>query len=293
MNIQEQKNWAETIRNKKSRATYLHPLKPPKIKSQLKDIPTRFGNIPVFIFEVENQEAFSRPVYINLHGGGFVKGRAVLDNQWCAFIAETVNCTVINIDYPLAPEFKFPKAIDTIYEIVQWLYNNGFQWNLDKNRIAIGGQSAGGNLATAVCLLNKEQENPLPIVYQILNYPPLDLVTATHKKPKFSDAVPEDIAEKFNLSYLEKIADRKNPLASPVLAKDLTGMPPGLIITAEFDSLRKEAESYANQLNLFGVETLYHQYQGVGHYFNLTGNNVELALDSWELVCSHLKEAFI
>ena len=120
-----------------------------------------------------------------MHGGGFIFGIAEMDDSWCRVIADRAGCAVVNVDYSLAPEHKFPSAVHQCYEVVKWLHEHPEQFSINPEKIAVGGHSAGGNLAAAVCLLNQQRRNQLPIVYQIIDYAPLDLHTDPSSKTEF------------------------------------------------------------------------------------------------------------
>ncbi|MFB8733369.1 alpha/beta hydrolase fold domain-containing protein [Bacillus sp. SL00103] len=140
-------------------------------------------------------------------------------------------CIVVNVSINL-PQASFPAALHECYDVLKWLYEHPDELQIDPKAIAIGGHSAG-NLAT-ICLSLKYSKNPLPIVYQVLDYPPLDLATDQHKKPAFEEAIPVEMARLFNAFYLQG-QDPHNPLISPIFAdrSSLAQLPPALVITAE------------------------------------------------------------
>jgi acetyl esterase len=259
-----------------------------------KVIKTSVGDTRLLIYYPANKIKDKLPVFINLHGGGFVGGVPEVDDIYCRKISDIVNCLVVNVDYALAPEHKFPAAIEECYDIAKWLHENPEQLSIDPQRIAIGGHSAGGNLAAAVCLLAKERKE-FSIKYQIIDYAPLDLVTEPGKKKDTDEDESKanfiELGEKYNEWYLKTKEDAKSPLASPVLATNLENMPPALVITAEYDLLCNEAEIYARNLEKAGVEVIYKMYQGCTHGFTHIGPK-EAADDAWMLMCTQLKRAF-
>jgi len=232
------------------------------------------------------------PVFINLHGGGFVLAFPEVDDVYCRRIAEEAMCIVVNVDYVLAPEHKFPAAVHECYDVALSLWNGAGSLPIDPQRIAIGGHSAGGNLAAAVCLLAREKTKP-KIALQVMDYPVLDLATPPREKDR--SPLPStdlmELGELYNAWYLKSADDARNPLASPLLAPDLTGLPPALIITAENDVLREEAESYGIRLRAASVPVLRRNYRGCGHGFTHIGPK-EAADDAWRLICATLHEAF-
>jgi len=239
----------------------------------------------------DREVAHPLPVFVNFHGGGFVMGDPKMDDPWCSVIADRAECIVINVDYVLAPEHKFPAPVYQSYEVVKWISEHAEELHIDAKRIAVGGHSAGGNLAAAICLLNKERGDELNIVYQVLDYAPLDLATDPEQKPQFPEAIPNDISRIFNACYLENPEDARNPLASPVFAPSLTGLPSALVITAERDSLAAETVGYAKQLEEAGVQVTAKQYAGAAHGFTHNGE-LAVAEDAWHLMSDKLKEAF-
>jgi acetyl esterase len=233
-------------------------------------------------------------VYVNLHGGGFVLGPWEEDDQYCRRIADTARCAVVNLDYVLAPEHPFPVAIEQVYAVLGWLRENGGSLGFDGRRIAVGGHSAGGNLAAAVSLLATERR-ALSLCGQIIDYAPLDLLTSPAEKPSPDPAADpasvefgRRVAEAFNAWYLADPSEARNPLASPVLAPDLTGLPPALVITAEYDDLCAEGDLYARRLTEAGVPTEHVRYVGCQHGFTHRGPR-DAAVGAWTRMARFLE----
>ncbi|MDN4594742.1 alpha/beta hydrolase [Polycladomyces subterraneus] len=156
---------------------------------------------------------------------------AEMDDVWCRVIADRADCVVVNVDYRLAPEHKFPTAaLEEGYGVIKWMYDQPEQLGINRERVAVGGHSAGGNLAAAICLLTRER-NEFPIALQILDYPPLDLATDHNEKTTHPQAIPPWLAAIFNDCYLTSPEQARNPLASPIYAESLAGLPSALIIT--------------------------------------------------------------
>ncbi|MEK5263028.1 MULTISPECIES: alpha/beta hydrolase [Bacillus] len=296
MNLDEQIKMAESLRQPAEDSlagqSELKPVHPPEVNKMEYDIPTGAGETKVWVFKPVKTLKQPLPVFVNLHGGGFILGSAEMDNHWCPVIADRAECIVVNVEYQLAPEHPFPAALHECYDVMKWLYEHPEELQIDPNRLAIGGHSAGGNLATAVCLLDIQKGNKLPIVYQVLDYPPLDLATDPAQKPAFEEAIPVEMARLFNAFYLQS-QDPHNPLVSPVFAERevLAQMPPALVITAEKDSLAEEAEHYADKLKEAGVDVTYKQFKGVPHAFTHAGD-LEIAEEAWHLMSDQLKKAF-
>jgi acetyl esterase len=230
------------------------------------------------------------PLYVNIHGGGFVKGHFQVDELFCRKVVNNVGCMVIDIDYKLAPEFMFPYALNECYDVIKWAYDNSEKLGIDKSRIAVGGHSAGGNLIAGITLMAKENKD-FPIVCQILEYPAMDLLSDPALKNTSDAVIPLEKARMYNDMYVKE-EDKCNPLASPVFAstEQLRGLPPALIIIAELDRLRDEGEKYASMLIQAGVEVSAKRFIGARHGFT-----IKLLDDyekSTEMIVKALRSAF-
>lgn len=233
-------------------------------------------------------------VFVNLHGGGFVLGGWEADDRYCRLLASESGCAVVNVDYVLAPEHPFPAATEQVYRIVAWLAANGSDVGLDGTRIAVGGHSAGGNLAAAVTLLARDRAE-VAIRAQILDYAPLDLATDPADKP---DPNPDQdpawrefgvrVARRYADWYLPDRALARDPLVSPLLAGNLAGLPAALVITAELDTLAAEGAAYARRLAAAGVAVDHISYAGAGHGFTHFGEDGP-ALDAWRRMAAFLR----
>ncbi len=248
------------------------------------------GSTSIIIYRPHTAKEEFLPVFVNIHGGGFVMGSACDDDVWCRKIANIVGCVVINIDYHLAPEQKFPVALEECYYVIKWIYTNALELNIDPNRIAVGGHSAGGNLAASLCLLSRDR-GEFPIVYQVLNYPPLDLSIDPFNRPSTDSLLTPKAQDFFNSCYFNTAADALNPLVSPLLAADLSELPDALIITAEYDPLRQDGKVYAERLAEAGVEVTYRMFPGCMHAFTHFSSH-KMSKEAWALIYSQLKRAF-
>jgi acetyl esterase len=250
------------------------------------------GEARVLIYQKKDRDPDQpAPLFINLHGGGFILMNAEVDDPYCRLIAAGAGCVVVNLDYKLAPEHPFPAAFEETYAVTQYFFDHAGERRLDPKRIAIGGHSAGGNLAAAVCLKARET-GAFTLCAQILDYPPLDLATEPGKKvryPKGSKIIPPWLARIFNACYVLP-KDARNPLVSPLYTPDLSGLPPALVIAAEQDSLAEEDERYAQRLAEAGVPTTWKTFTGVGHGFTHTPS--AKADEAWGLMIAYLRKAF-
>lgn len=176
MNKQQQLEIAQKLREAVvGSGSALRPSSLPSVQRQEIIIPSSVGGTRVLVYKPDNALSALLPVYVNMHGGGFIFGNAEMDDVWCRVMADRAGCAVINVDYSLAPEHKFPTAVHECYEVVKWIHEHPEQFSINPEKIAVGGHSAGGNLAAALCLLNRQLGNELSIVYQIIDYAPLDL----------------------------------------------------------------------------------------------------------------------
>ncbi|KQS45463.1 alpha/beta hydrolase [Exiguobacterium sp. Leaf196] len=289
MNRQQMIDLAEQIRSGEERPKVTPPQPPQAITSTLQ-VPTSIGDVRVLLHSPIDA-ADILPGFISFHGGGFITGTPEMDKPWNLFLAETVNCHVFNIEYPLAPEHPFPIPVHVTYEVVQWIFQHADTLHLDAARIAIGGHSAGGNLATAISLWNAEQTHPVPLIAQILDYPPLDLATDPADKPFFEEAIPTEQARQFNAMYIARAEDAYHHLASPLYAAQLEALPRTLILTAEHDSLAQEAQQYANRLQAAGVHVVHQEFAGQPHAFTHHGD-ANVALQAWQRIADFLRHVF-
>ena len=230
-------------------------------------IRTREGKARV-IFVNPKMERERYPLYINIHGGGFVKGYRKEDTIFCAYLAHQLGCKVIDIDYKLAPEYPFPAGLNESYDVAKWAFDNADDQKIDRDRVAMGGHSAGGNFTAAISIM-ANQTKDFCVRLQILDYPFLDAVTDPADKIEEEDLIPVDRMREFNALYVENEKDCSNPLVSPICAAPemLSGLPPALIITAGKDCLRHEAEKYASMLIDAGVEVRMRKFRDSGHGF--------------------------
>lgn len=253
-------------------------------------LPTCAGKTMSILYKPQRQIEGPLPLFVNIHGGGFIQGSTQDDDGWCRQIAVAVGCAVVNIEYHLAPEYKFPGPIEECYDVIKWFYKSARCKCVDPARIAVGGSSAGGNFAAALCLLARQRQD-FNLCYQVLNYPPLDLSQDPKLKGNLDRLLTPRAQAFFTACYLRGAHDRLNPLASPLLAETLADLPAALIISAEFDPLRLEDEAYANRLKVVGVPVTYRMFTGCMHAFTHFGPEKEAA-EAWALIHKHLKQVF-
>ena len=248
------------------------------------------GDIPVRIYKVSDQG--KQPVVVFFHGGGWVIGDLETHDSTCRQLALGADCTVVSVDYRLAPEHPFPAAIDDCYEATQWVANNADSLGIDVNKLAVAGESAGGNLSACVCIKSKHGDGPL-ICLQLLIYPVIDarMDTESYKANKEGYMLSRESMEWFWQHYTGG-NHMDNPLASPISATDLSGLPAACIITAEYDPLRDEGEAYGEALKAAGVATEIVRYDGMIHDFLPMTDILEGSRQAMYLASRQLTRAF-
>jgi len=233
------------------------------------------------------------PVLVYLHGGGWVICDLETHDPTCRAISNGADCVVVSVDYRLAPEHKFPAAADDAYAATAWVAQHAQELGADASRVAIGGDSAGGNLTAAVALMARERAGP-PLSFQVLIYPVLDLASESASRKENGEGYFLTAAGMtwYEEQYLRDDADRKNVLASPLLAGDLAGLPPALVVTAEYDPLRDEGEAYGRRLTEAGVPATVSRYDGMFHGFLAFAGALDGATRAQAEVFAALRTAF-
>lgn len=244
----------------------------PVSKVEDRSIPGPGGDLPIRIYTPEGSGPF--PALIFFHGGGYVIGNLDTHDNPCRALANKTPCVVVSVDYRLAPEHKFPAAVEDAYAATQWVATNAGLIGADPDRIAVAGDSAGGNLATVVSMIAENKGGP-SLKYQILVYPITDLSnvdTESYHEHGAGYLLTRDGMIYYRDHYIAHANERKDPYASPLLAEDLSGLPPTLLIAAEFDVLKDEGKAYADRLKQAGVPVTYSLYEDMIHaFFNLGG----------------------
>ena len=228
------------------------------------------GEISIQIVKPQGTSNEILPVVMYFHGGGWVLGGFDTHERLLRELATRANTAIVYVNYTLSPEAKYPTALEEGYTATKWIAENGETLNLDSSRIAIAGDSAGGNLATAIAFLAKERGGP-PITFQLLFYPVTDASFDTPSYSKYQEGffLTREGMKWFWDNYLSNDTNRKEPTVSPLQAsvEQLKGLPPTLIIVGENDVLRDEGEAYAHKLMQAGVPTTATRYLGTIHDF--------------------------
>lgn len=218
----------------------------------------------------------NRPMVINFHGGGFLKGRYSRHDLFCSKIANILGCEVVDVDYKLAPEHQYPVAVNESYEVTEWLFQHASQWGVDINKIILSGQSSGGNLVTTVVMRSKESKFIKPCGV-VIGWAPLDLYTDPTLKPRRERDMPPERARLYNSFYC-KPEQLKEIYVSPIFADEthLQHFPKTLMLIAGEDSLAAEDEAFALKLINAGVDVRVRKFQNSVHGF------LTKRMDQWE-----------
>jgi acetyl esterase len=237
-------------------------------------VPVDGTELPLRVYRPS--DAVPLPALVYFFGGGWTLGQIETCDGICRTLANAAGCAVIAVGYRLAPEHKFPVAVHDCYDALRWAAEHAGQLGIDPGRLAVGGDSAGGNLAAAVTLLARERGGP-ELAAQLLVYPNTCYGADT---PSLRENDDESMFNRRSVDwywghYLTTPDDGSDPLASPLLAADLAGLPPALVITAEYDPLRDEGEQYAERLRAAGVPTECTRYDGMMHGFFLMSSTLD------------------
>ena len=233
------------------------------------------------------------PVLVYFHGGGWVTCSIDSYDGLCRAFANGVNCIVVSVNYRLAPEHKFPAAVEDAYAATVWVANHASEIGGDPTRVAIGGDSCGGNLTAVVALMARERRSP-QLGFQMLLYPCTDY---EFERPSALENAKGyyltlDAMRWFWKHYLNSEAEAAHPYASPLRAEDLRGLPSTLVVTAQFDPLRDQGEAYAKRLREANVPVTYKCYDGMIHCFLSFASELEQAKAGLREVVEALRSAF-
>lgn len=285
----------ETLTLEQARAAMVLPQGELEPVGKIEDrtFPGPESDIPVRVYYPKEIQT-NYPALVYYHGGGWVVGNIDSHDNVCRALTNLANCVTISVDYRLAPEHKFPAAVVDSFAAVQYIYEHAEDFQVDRSRISVGGDSAGGNLAAVVSNLAKERGNP-PICFQLLFYPSTNLggnPTASMRENAEGYFLTKGAMEWFRDCYLNGEEDKLNPLLSPILNEDFKGLPPALVITAEYDPLRDEGEDYAKKLAEAGVAVETVRYNGAIHGFVSMAAVIDQGKKALEKAGSALNKAF-
>lgn len=255
-------------------------------------IPGLGGVIPVRIYTPEGEGLL--PILVYFHGGGWVLCNLDTHDSICRALANLVGCIVVSVDYRLAPEHKYPAAVEDCYAATCWVAQNAAAIGGDSTRLAVGGDSAGGNLTAVVNLIARDEGGP-SILFQLLIYPVTDYHTPG--TPSYIENQEgyllsrEDMIWYFG-QYLSSPDEAQDPHVSPLKASDLSNLPPAMVMTAEFDLLRDEGEAFAQRLQEAGVPVILKRYNGLIHGLFGKDDGIDQAIQAQIDAANVLRKAF-
>jgi acetyl esterase len=249
------------------------------------------GELRVRIYQPDDGR--DRPALVYFFGGGWTLGNLETCDAICRTLTNAVRCVTVSVEYRLAPEHPFPAAVQDCYAGTCWVAEHAAELGADADRLAVGGDSAGGNLAAAVTLLAREHGGP-QLRHQLLVYPNTDYLSDTESLHESTDPL---LFNKWSVDwywghYLARERDGLDPLASPLRAPDLSGLPEATVITAEYDPLRDQGERYADRLRAAGVPVEARRYDGMVHGFFAMSGVLDQAKDAVAYACDRLARAF-
>ena len=281
ISIEKQRRWMEAFaRSQMGTAQAVHLVED-------RTIPGPGGQVPMRVYTPEGRQPL--PVLVYFHGGAFTMGSINTEDPLCRALANGAGCIVVSVEYRLAPEHKFPAGVEDCYAATKWVTGHAAELGGDAARLAVGGSSAGGNLAAVVALMSRDRGGP-SLAYQLLMYPVTSRAcdTASHREcGRGYMLTTESMMWNWGL-YLHREDEGRHPYASPLLAEDLSGLPPALVITAEFDPLRDEGEAYAVRMQQAGVSSSWRRFDGILH----GGLPPETAREPYRHAVAALRQAF-
>lgn len=266
---------------------------PPQVEiAQVNDrtLPTAAGSVPVRLYHPN--PGTDLPVLMYMHGGGWATGGPWTSDATCRVLAERAECVVVSVDYRLAPEHRFPAAFHDACGAAEWLAESAAEIGGDPHRLAIGGDSAGANLAAAVCVHARHNNGPR-FVFQLLVYPTTEYAVERPSWVENAEApmlCTKDVVWFWD-QYLASDSDRTDPRATPSNAESLADLPPAFVITAEYDPIRDDGEAYGQALADAGVPVTVTRYPGVFHGF-FSMPMLARAQQAFDDAADHLVRAF-
>jgi acetyl esterase len=258
------------------------------------EVPGPAGPIAVRVYVPAGRSArLQMPGLVFFHGGGWVRGSLQSHDILCRSLANGGGCIVVSVDYRMAPEHRFPAAIDDAVAATRWVAEHAAEIGVDPARLAVGGDSAGGNLAAAVALVLRDAGGP-PLVHQLLIYP---VTNYRFDTPSYADnaegyMLTREAMRYYWRLYLPDEAAGDDQRASPLRARDLSRLPPAMVLTAEFDPLRDEGRAYADRLEASGTPVVYREYAGMVHGFVTSAGVLDAGKQAVRDVSAELRSAF-
>ena len=252
-------------------------------------IPGPKGEIPIRLYYPSGDPPFAVLVYF--HGGGWVMGDLATHHGVCHALAKRSSCLVVSVDYRLAPEHRYPAAVEDAYAATSWVAQNTDAIQADPDRLAVGGDSAGGHLAAVVTLMARDRKGPR-IDLQVLIYPITDcnFSTSSYVENKEGYMLTSDLMRWFWNHFIDDEGQANDPYVSPLRAKNFSDLPQAVIITAEYDPLRDEGEAYGKRLLEAGVKVTLSRYPGMIHGFIRMTAQLDNAKEAVDEIAGRLRE---
>ncbi|RDY71200.1 alpha/beta hydrolase [Halobacillus trueperi] len=249
----------------------------------------RSGNeVPVKIYTPDGEGPF--PVLVYFHGGGWVFGDVDSSDNVCRYFSRHAQTVVVSVDYRLAPEHKYPAAFHDALDAVTWVANEAHQWNIDLKRLAVGGESSGGNLAAASAIYLRDDEE-IEISHQFLITPVLDYNFDTESyRANYTYNLTIEKMKWFFQHYLKEGEDGRDVFVSPLRIQNMAQLPPTLMVTAEYDPLREEAFAYTERLQASGVSVNHLHFEDLVHSFINMAGVVDRSAEALDKMTRTLKE---
>jgi acetyl esterase len=256
-------------------------------------MPVPAGDIALRIYTPVAAGGEALPVIVFFHGGGFVVGDLDTHDGLCRLLASDSGARVVAVHYRRGPEHKFPAAVEDAYAALLWIAKNASVLGVDANRIAVAGESAGGNLSAVVCQLAKAQGGP-KIAYQLLMFPGTQIGGQFASLGEYAEGYFLDKAtlDWFFGNYIAPGTDMSDPRHSPLLAKDLSGLPPAMVMLGGCDPLHDEGLAYAEKLRAAGVPVVVQDYPGMIHCFIYMQAILPQAYDALSKAAKKVRHAF-
>ncbi len=247
------------------------------------------GDVPVRVYWPEGEGP--RPAFMYFHGGGWVVGSVANQDGTVRHLVRESGCVGVSVEYRMAPEHRFPTAAEDCYTATKWAADNAAALGVRPGRLAVLGVSSGGNLAAAVALMARDRATP-DLALQTLVVPVLarDFTTASYLEKADGPGLTRRRMQWYWDLYLRDESDAANPYASPAAAESLAGLPPALVLTAEYDVLRDEGRQYAKRLQEAGVSTTHLDYAGMTHLFFNRWNAIDRAREAIAIVGAELAQ---
>lgn len=267
-----------------------NPANLPVHATEDREVPGPAGPIPVRIYHPSEADT-PLPVLVYFHGGGFVSGSIETADPMSRYLSTAAECIVVNVGFRVAPEDPFPASVDDGFAALQWAAAQAPSFGGDADRLAIGGDASGGTFA-AVCAQLARDVGPA-LRFQLLLSAATDLANRHPSRDEFADdpLIPSEMVDMILDAYAPAGVDRTDPKCSPLLAADLSGLPPAYVLSSEYDFLRDEEQAYADALRDAGVDVTYHCWQGTVHNFFSMHDHLDIAREAMAEAAAALRGA--